>query len=78
MPCKKELDTSLTENMIAYEDNLVENSNENEVKSEMKIECISTLTKSEFVKQEQDPLQIDPNGFTENVENALDPKLIFG
>ena len=50
IPCKKELDTS--ENVTTQINELIANSKLNEVKLDIKTECISTSIKSEFVKQE--------------------------
>ena len=72
IPCKEELDTS--ENVTTHSNELIKNSKLNEVELGINTECISTSIKSEFVKQEQDPLQIDP---IESTENTLEPQLIL-
>ena len=56
--CLLILDTS--ENLTTHSNELIKNSKLNEVELGINTECISTSMKSEFVKQEQDPLQIDP------------------
>ena len=77
VPCKKEVDLSWNENNLVHENEMIANSKTNEAESEFKTECVSESVKSEYVKQEQDPLQIDPNVFTGNTENAVEPQLII-
>ena len=69
MPCKEELDISSTANVTSLHNEFTANSKINEVKTEN----ISESVKSEFVKQERDPLQIE---YTENTDNALEHQLI--
>ena len=72
-----DVDLSLNESNLVHENEMIENSKTNEAESEFKTECVSESVKSEYVKQEQDPLQIDPNDFTGNTENTVEPQLIL-